>query len=328
MTPTAGDIHVNQPLTNISIAYIQNASNFVASRVFPNIPVSKQSDRYYTYDRGEFNRDEMAERAPATESAGGGYTVDSTPTYYCPVYAVHKDIADPDRANADSMLSLDREATIWLTQKALIKREKIWANAYFKAGVWSTDLAGVASAPGAGQVLQFDNANSTPIEVIRALRRQRMEATGFEPNVLTLGRAVYDALLDHPDIIGRVNSGQTPGGPAVVSRQMLASLFEVERIEVMNAIENTAKEGAPAAHQFIGGKGLLLSYAPPAPGLMTPSAGYTFSWTGYMGAGAEGGRIKQFRMEHLEADRVEMQMAFSAKLVAADLGAFIASAVA
>ena len=69
MNPTPGDVHVNVPLTNISIAYLQNASNFIASRVFPNIPVQKQSDRYYTYDRGEFNRDEMKERAAGTESA-------------------------------------------------------------------------------------------------------------------------------------------------------------------------------------------------------------------------------------------------------------------
>ncbi|MFN9111239.1 MAG: hypothetical protein ACK5XN_14350, partial [Bacteroidota bacterium] len=80
MTPTPGDVHVNAPLTNISIAFLQNAANFVATRVFPNIPVQKQSDRYYVYERGDFNRDEMQLRAPATASAGGGYTLDNTPT--------------------------------------------------------------------------------------------------------------------------------------------------------------------------------------------------------------------------------------------------------
>ena len=58
---------------------MQEAGNFVADQVFPNIPVSMQSDRYYTYDRGYFNRDEMQERAPGTESAGSGYEVDNTP---------------------------------------------------------------------------------------------------------------------------------------------------------------------------------------------------------------------------------------------------------
>jgi hypothetical protein len=30
--PTAGDVHVNRPLTNISIAYMQDAAGFVADR--------------------------------------------------------------------------------------------------------------------------------------------------------------------------------------------------------------------------------------------------------------------------------------------------------
>jgi hypothetical protein len=54
---------------------------------------------------------------------------------------------------------------------------------------------------------------------------------------------------------------------------------------------------------------------------MTPAAGYTFSWTGFMGQGnAFGFATKRFRMEHLEATRVEGQMAFDHKLVSADLG--------
>lgn len=325
--PTPGDVHVNAPLTNISVAYIQDASRFVAARVFPNIPVAKQSDRYFTYDRGDFNRDEMRERAPGTESEGSGYNVDNTPTYYTPVYAFHRDIPDQVRSNADAPLNLDTEATIYVTQKALIKREKLWADGYFKPGIWTFDMAGVASSPGAGQFLKWSDAASTPIEDIRAGKRAIAEETGFEPNTLVLGRPVFDALVDHPDIIDRVKYGQTPGSPAMVSRQALASLFEVERIEVMNAISNTAKEGAAANHSFIGGNNALLSYSAPTPGIMTASAGYTFSWTGHLGAGAEGNRIKRFRMEHLASDRVEIEMAWATKVVAPDLGYFFGGAV-
>lgn len=322
MNPTPGDVHVNSPLTNISIAMLQNASDFIASRVFPNIPVAKQSDRYFQYNRGEFNRDEMKERAPGTESAGGGYNVDSTPTYYAPVFAFHKDIDDQTRANADNPLNPDREATAYVTHKALIKREKLFVNSYFKTGVWATDIAGVASAPGAGQVLKWSDGNADPIKNVRDAKRSVRQSTGFEPNKLVLGRPVYDALVDHPDIIDRVKYGQTAGAPAQANLQVLAQLFEVEQVLVMNAIENTAKEGATAAHNFIGGAKAMLCYAAPTPGLMTPSAGYTFSWTGYLGAGAEGNRIKTFRMEALGSDRVEIEMAFSSKLVAADLGYF------
>lgn len=322
MQPTPGDVHVNAPLTNISIAFLQNASDFVAARVFPNIPVSKQSDRYYVYNRGDFNRDEMTERAPGTESAGSGYSLDNTPTYFATRYSIHKDIPDEVRANADAVLNPDREATAFVSHKALIKREKLFVNNYFTTGKWATDVAGVASGPTAGQVLQWSAANSDPIKNVRDAKRTIRENTGYEPNKLVLGRAVYDTLLDHPSIIDRIKYGQTAPGAAMTNAQILAQLLGVDEVLVMNSIENTAKEGQAAAHSFIGGKKALLCHSATSPGLMTPTAGYTFSWTGFMGAGNEGNRIRQFRLEQLGVDRVEIDMCFDMKMVAADLGYF------
>lgn len=328
MTPLQGDVHVNTPLTQISIAFFQDANDFVADKVFPNIPVTKQGDRYYTYDRGYFNRDEMEERADGTETAGGKYTVDSTPTYYAPVYGFHHDIPDQRRANSDSVLEPDREATELVTHKGLIKREKLWAGKYFTNGVWTTNIAGVASNPTGAQALQWNDANSTPIEDIRAGRTAVKEMTGFRPNTLVLGSKVFDKLCDHPDIIDRVKYGQTPGSPANIETSDLARLFKVPRVFVMDAVENTAAEGIANAHSFIGGKHALLCYSAPRPSLMTPSAGYTFSWTGYLGASPNGFRIKKFRMENLASDRVEIEMAVDQKLVAADLGYFFNGIIA
>ena len=45
--PTVSQVHVNRPLTNISVAFAQAATSFAAERVFPRIPVAKQSDRYF-----------------------------------------------------------------------------------------------------------------------------------------------------------------------------------------------------------------------------------------------------------------------------------------
>lgn len=316
-SPTPGDVHVNTPLTNISIAFLQMSENFIATRVFPNIPVAFQSDRYYTYDRGEFNRDEMRKRAPGTESAGGSYTVDNTPSYFCEPYAFHKDIPDQVRANADSVLMPDREATEYLSHKAAIKREKLWASKFFTTGVWATDIGKDWSPGGADD----------PIVDVRTGRRTVLESTGYEPNTLVMGRSVWDTLADNADVIDRVKYGQTPVGPAMGTMMALRELFGVERIFVMNAIENTATEGQTAVHSFIGGNSALLCYSAPSPGIMTPSAGYTFSWTGYLGAGAEGNRVSRFRMEHLKSDRVEIEMAFDQKLIAADLGYFFSVTV-
>lgn len=326
--PTPGDVHVNAPLTNISIAFMQRADTFVADKIFPNISVAKQSDRYYTYDRGYFNRDEMEVRAPATQSKGGEYKVDNTPTYYAPIYAFHHDIPDERRSNADSVIQVDREATELCSMKAMIKREKLWVTKYFAGSIWTTTVTGVAAAPGAGQFLQWNDANSTPIEDIRAAKTLIQESTGFRPNTLVMSQKVFDKLIDHPDIVDRIKYGQTQGGPAIANEQALAAIFGIERVFIAGAIENTAAEGQTNTHAFIAGKHALLVYSAPSPGLMTPSGGYTFSWTGHLGASALGSRMKKFRLEQIASDRVEIEMSFDQKLVSADLGYFFSGAVA
>lgn len=335
--PSRSDVHVNRPLTNISIAFVQSADNFVAARVFPNVPVSKKSDVYFEYDRGEFNRDEMKERAPGTESAGGTYEIGND-TYFARTRAYHRDVPDEVRDNADNPINLDREATIFVTTKALIKREVTWVAQYFQAGdpgdTWTFDVDGAAAAsaafdptdPANNDKVFWDDAASTPIEDVRQGKRFVLESTGFMPNTLTIGRAVFDTLLDHPDIVGRLDRGQTTG-PAIVQRESLAALFELDRVLVMDAVQNTAAQGATAVHAFIGGKHALLSYAPAQPGIMTPSAGYTFSWTGRVGSGNDGLRIKRFRMDQLESDRVEIDMSYDQKKISADLGYFFGDIV-
>lgn len=327
--PSRSDVHVNRPLTNISVAFMQKPDAFVADRVFPVVPVAKQSDRYFTYDRNYWWRDEMAKRAPSTESAGATYKVDNTPSYSCDTWALHRDIDDQVRANADSPLALDREATEFLALKALISKEVSWASAYFTTGKWTTDYAGVSGAPGASQVRQWnDYTNSDPLLDVRNLKTVVQQLTGYRPNKLVLGRQVFDVLMEHPDIIGRFDRGQT-SGPAIATRATLAALMELDEVLVMDGIKNTSnEENATQTKAFIGGKAALLVYAPPNPGIMIPSGGYTFSWTGLYGANALGGRVKTYRMEHLESDRVELELAYTHKLIAADLGAFLTTLVA
>lgn len=323
--PTQGDVHVSRPLTNISVAYFQDSNDFIADKCFPSIPVDKQADAYWTIPRDAFNRDEMRVRAPGTESAGGGYEVNPDNTYYCHVRAYHHDIPDQVRANTDSPLSSDREATILTTHKALINREVNFANQYFGTGKWGRDLAGVAGSPTGAQVKKWSDAASTPIEDIRREKREMKEKTGFMPNTLVMGQDVLDTLYDHPDIVDRIKYGQTSPGAANVDVNDLLALFKIDRILVGSAIQNNAKDGSAEDSNFIMKNGMLMCHSAPTPGIMTPSAGYTFAWKGFLNAGDNGTRMKKFRMEHLESDRVEIQSAYDQKLIAEDLGTFFSA---
>jgi len=119
--PNVNSVHVDAILTNISVAYLQNQNNFIADKVFPIVPVDKKSDKFFTYTKNDWFRDEAQRRADATESAGSGYNL-STDTYSADVWAFHKDVGDQTVANADAPLNPLREATEFVTRRLLLPR--------------------------------------------------------------------------------------------------------------------------------------------------------------------------------------------------------------
>ena len=51
LQPSASDVHVDAIMTNHSVAYIQQAADFVAAQFAPRVPVQKQSDKYYVFTK-------------------------------------------------------------------------------------------------------------------------------------------------------------------------------------------------------------------------------------------------------------------------------------
>lgn len=312
--PVAGDIHVNRPLTNFSQKYLQSADKFASLVAFPNLPVSMQSDLYWEFDRGDFYRDQAEERADGSETAGGGFKVSTSP-YFARVYGFHKDVTDRQRANQDQGINLDQSATQFVMQKLLLLRETQFVTNFLNTnGVWT---GGVTP----DQDVIWGAAASNPVADIRAAITAVQGTTGYRPNRMLIGRTAYDTLLENDEILARISGGAVTSQPAIVQRQLLAQLFELDMIHVTEAVSNTAVEGAADTISYIGGDHAVVYYAPPSVGLEEPTAGVQFSWTGYTGATSMGQRIKRFRMEPNAADRVEGEMAFDYKQVAPDLGA-------
>lgn len=323
MNPTPRQVHVNMALTNMSVAYMQSAEAFIASQVFPLFPVDKQTDKFFVYEKSDYFRDDAEERAPGTESAGGGHKL-STDIYSCKNYAWHEDIDDQTRENSDSQINLDQDATEIVTHKMLLRREKSWATNNFKTGVWNNEVAGVAGAPNAGQFRRWDDyVNSDPRKDIKTGMRKILSTTGYKPNCLVLSYDTKDALIDHPTFVERVKYTSRES----VTAEQIAAYFDIERVLVTMAVENTGREGRPDELDFVYGKHSLLCYVARRPGRKVPSAGYTFTWRYAPIAPREGVRVRRFRMEHLESDRIEGSIAFDDKRVGADLGYFFKDCV-
>jgi hypothetical protein len=317
--PKIQEAHIDRALTNMSVAYMQDASNYIADKVFPIVPVKRQADLYYIYNTGDFLRDEAKVRGAIGESAGGDYDL-ATDTYYCKKHAFHKDVAPDDRVNYDEPLDADKDAQIFVSQKMLIRREMEWATKFFKTGVWGSEVAGAATEPSTGEVIFWNLDTSNPIGDITGEAVKMASKTGYRPNTLVLSPYVFNALKNHPDVLDRVKYTET----GIVTTSLLASLFEVEHVYVAWAVVNSAAKGTADSIDFIMGKNALLCYSNPVPSLRTPSAGYIFAWTGLEGAGAYGNRIVRLPMDllGLGVERIEGEIAFDAKKVGADLGVF------
>lgn len=313
--PTSNQVHIDVPLTEISVAYQQSADHFIAEKVFPGLNVAKQSNKYFTFDRNAFFRDHMQKRAAGEESAGSGYSL-SNDSYFCDVWALHKDISDFDRTNTDSPLDSDRNAVQFLAQNALIRKERNWTSTFFTTGVWATDAS----------VTQWsDYVSSNPLGNIDTGKETILEATGQMANTLVIGYQVLNKLKEHPDVVDRVKYTSS----RVVTAELLASLFGVERVLVSKAVVDATAEGKTAAPALVAGKHALLCYVAPQAGLEAVSAGYTFNWTGFAaGFSGQGVAVEKLRMEHLKSDRIEAHMAFDQKVVSAQCGYFMGSVVA
>lgn len=312
--PTTNQVHVNRPLTNIAVAYLQQARNFIATRVFPVVPSAKESDLYFEFNKNDWLRDEAKPRAPGAESAGTGYNI-SQQRFDTVVESIHHDVPDQLRNNADVPLDLDRQATQLVTHRQLIRRERRWAQDFFTAGVWATDFTPAN--------LWDDFILSTPRQDIENGIAQVLRETGYSPNKLVLGYNVFSTLKSHPDIRDQykyVNSDS-------ITPEMLAQMFELDEVVVSRSPYATNIEGGTEAYEFIAGNNALLVYAAPSPAIMMPTGGYVFAWTGMFPELAADIAIKSFRIEHRAVTRVEGEMAYDMRLVGPDLGYFFPSVI-
>jgi hypothetical protein len=336
ITPSNRAYQTDEIINSFSFHWYQNADGFVADRVFPVLETKNFSGQYVVYDRGSLNRDEMQERGYGSESAKVT-TTHTTANYDTRAYALSMAMDLRIMAQMADTFDVENEMVENLMHKYLIKKDRLWAQNFFQpvtaSGVtWAFVAEGVATGETAENLFdptsgtnnkkrQWNDALSNPIADIRQAKTRIMQATGKTPNKLVLNQYVYDVLLEHPDIIDRLNRGQT-SGPAKASRESLAALFELEEIVVMSAVFNASGLNSPEDSRFIGGKHALLVYVPATTGLYTPSAGITFQWVSdplvaNLGAGLS---FRRWEHEPTNTFHMEINANFSQKLTAAELG--------
>lgn len=97
----------------------------------------------------------------------------------------------------------------------------------------------------------------------------------------------------------------------MVTPQMLAALFNLDRVLIGAGVYDTSDEPAATAETFIWGKNMWIGYVSPRPAIENPSAGYVFTT----------GRIAdRYREEDITSDIIRAREAFDVKVTSADSG--------
>ena len=322
----------NRYLTNMSVAYFQPDDWFVSPFIFPTVPVETSSGLYYIFDKGDLARDNMA-RKPEYGKVTPMMFAHTEDTYACEVDQViigldQISTLDYTRTRAPGMIDPRRAKVRMATEQMKLHRDRIFAEAYFKSGVWNEEWTGKTSSPNSAnkEFYHFDDVNFDPISHFGALRTKMARESRREPNVLALGYEAYEGLKINPTILERVKYSGSTANPATINTNVLAQLLEIPKIVVLKSTYNAAGYGDTNMQFICDSKGALLCYANPNPSVDEPSAGYVFAWD-MLGDGNTVAMDQWEGEKGTHTEFIEGLMSTTPKIVCNELGVYMKDCV-
>jgi hypothetical protein len=299
-----GNIHIDVALTNVSVGFENNA--FVGERLFPTVPVRKQSDKYYIFGRETWSV-HLDLRAPGTEANEiPGFQV-STDTYFANEHALQVAVTDEERQNADAPFDPDRDGAELVTEKVLLGREVQMKTLVTTAGNYPA--GGTTALTGTAQ--WSDYVNSNPIGDLRTGIRWVNGQIFRNPNTAVIPYQVMSILEDHPDFIERIKYSER----GIMTPEIISAVLGIETVIIPSGGQNTANPGQAVALGYVWGKDVILAYVPPRAGLRIPAFGYEFTWN-Y--AAGQQQVVDRWRENHRKCDLIRMQRRYDLKLPAQD----------
>lgn len=289
--PSINQIQAVDPvLTNMLLGYMQGDTRFIANRIFPSVPVDKDSGTYYILTKKYWFLDELEERAPGAPFAKLGYGVE-TSTYKTLQWAGAEVIPDENRQNNQMPMALEAISVQRLAQLSMIRKERAFAADFMAASVWGTTDNNSATD-------WDDFVSGDPYDNILTARRTISNNTGLDGNTLAVGYIVHQALSLHPDMLDRMKYVQVAGQSAVESA--IGALLDVNYL-VSKATYNSANEAATFSGAAIIDDDALICHVGAPQGVMSVTAGVTFTWDG----GGGEGTLSRYRDDSIDSDVIK-----------------------
>lgn len=312
----ANTIRIDKALSQVAIDYQNLMLVGAMGKVFPIVTVNQDTGYYYTFGKEQFKvaQSKWAAGMPAAEVKPWS---SATGTYSCVKHKLSRLVTEDEKTQADDVIMPLARTTKSLV--AMINGELDIAVAA-KAFDASTSFVSYTSAL-SGTTQWSDYTNSDPIAAFQAAIDSVRANAGVRANKAVMGKAVYDKLVNHPDIVDRIKYTQL----GVATEMLLAKVFGLDEIIVGGSIYDSADEGQTSVMADIWGKNCLIYYAPSSPSIMEPSTGYIIMEKLYGGMTA---RVRRWEDEAREGEMVEAARSWDVKITSAASGYLYTDAVA
>ena len=321
----------NNYLTTLSVAHFQPDDWFVSPFIFPIVPVQLSTSHYYKFSKADLARDNV-QRKPQFGKAQPMIFGSEEALYKCEVDQIIVGIdqigtLDYQRAGTPGISDPRRAKVRLATEQMKLHMDRVFAEGYFKTGIWTNEYTGVTGAAPAGkQFYKFDDANFDAVHFFGGLRTEMKRNGRRNPNTLALGVEAYEGLKRNPEILERVKYSGSTANPATINQNVLAQLLEIDRVVVLNSTYNAGGLGEEDMQFICDSKGALLCYAAPNPAIDEASAGYTFAWD--MLGNGQYLAFDQYEGEKgTHTEYVEGLMSYTPEKVCDELGYFLTECV-
>ena len=263
---------VDPVLSTIAQGY-QN-SEFVASYLFPAVPVNLRGGNIITFGKEGFML-YGTQRAPGENTKRVSFGYSGSP-FALVDYSLEGLLPMEIQQEAMNGPGIDMSAgTISEVSDIMALRlEKQSADIARTAASYAASNKFAPS--GTAKWSDISSGVSDPIANIETAKEAIRASTGKRPNTLVMGAAVMVSLRQHPKIVDRIKYT----GRDIATPELLASLFGVARVVVGDGIYSN---DAGTAFTDVWGKDVVLAYTnlASAQSRGAPSYGYTYQLSGY-----------------------------------------------
>lgn len=255
--------------SNMVLDYQQDQDTFIADKWIPVAPMKSIAGLLGRMNKENKFTPRAATWRPGTMPATGAIKVDTPIPFACQRYGFQANLTDDIPYVANEIYNIEKATSQLVSDVLQLNKELIIADAFFKAGVWGIDLAGVNSAetwaPGevtTGETFRrMNDADSDPLNLFKDLVLAIKQKIGVKPNTLVMGEQVYESMRLNPTIISLYRNPQgAEKVPTKLNKEMMAQALDVDRIIVAGAMYNTAAPGDTVTLDWIFGKSMWYGF--------------------------------------------------------------------